>query len=103
MAKPKNSFITKAFGSVAGSSGAMVYVANPKTVEWAEGKVLHPEQIEKIYCYGKPCKPVKRKKVTLANGETAYTLWFVTPYAKTVRYSAVVDVEGNPTDRAHFG
>lgn len=102
MAKPKHNFLTKQFGSVSGRDGSMVLTANPKTVEWADGKVIHPDQIEKVYCYGKGLKPVRKNKINLENGETAYTLWFTSPYGKTIRYSAVVDSDGNPTERGHL-
>lgn len=102
MAKPKHSFLTKQLGSCLGRGGGTVYSAGPKTVEWDGGNVIHPDQIEKIYCYGKGCKPTKKKKLDLPDGRTVHTMWFYAPYNKWIKYSAVVDQDGNPTLDSYY-
>lgn len=100
--QPKHNFLTKQFGLTNGSGGGRILTAGPRTVEWEDGKVVHPDLIEKIYCYGKGLKPFRKKKIDMNDGNTAYVMYFLNPYGKYIQYSAVVDKDGNPTENSYF-
>lgn len=113
-----HSFINSLLGDTIALGGrddipsGFMYLAGPGTVKWADGKALHPDQIDTIEFRNKPAKVIKRLatqvdpnswmsfgKLVTVPGHTRHALYLKTETGTVIRYEDFIDHDGNSLDK----